>query len=135
MTTEIKLGETTFRIKKMLPIEAKRVFMNHVRPLLKGALSAQVNEEAQTWQILLAAFTDAPQEHYDALVQEMYRHIEYVQDGTTSVLFRDEENAFKDLDMSDIIELDVMAFQENFQKSLTELGSKLQRLVQNSKLF
>ena len=38
---EFTYGDVTFRVDKLLPQEAKAVFMAHVRPLLEGALSVE----------------------------------------------------------------------------------------------
>ena len=40
---DVVLGGVAFRINKMLPVESKRIFMRHVRPLLRGALSADAD--------------------------------------------------------------------------------------------
>jgi len=132
---ELKFGDTTFHIQKMLPMEAKTVFMKHVRPLLKGALSAEVSEGSnQGWKLFLAAFTDAPQEHYDMLVKCLYKHITWQRKGDTFSLLGDEEDAFKDMSMANIIELDIRAFRVNFQDSLLEIASKLRSLPQDFQL-
>ena len=134
---EVRFGNVTFRIGKMLPLEAKRVFMHHVRPLLRGALNAESNGTGK-WQILLAAFTDAPQEHYDAIVTALYGHITYTAPGVTTptMLLGDEENAFKDLDMAHSLMLDGRAFYINFFESwdvvLSEFPSLKPALQQQS---
>ena len=38
---EFTYGDVTFRVDKLLPQEAKVVFIDHVRPLMEGALSVQ----------------------------------------------------------------------------------------------
>ena len=111
----------TFTVGKLLPMEAKKVFMEHVRPLLRGALGAgDIKAGEATWLMALAAFTDAPQLHYDAIVQSLYRHIVYKRADSSeapSELAGDEENAFSDLDMAHILMLDVRAFIVNFRGS------------------
>ena len=111
----------TFTISKMLPMDAKQVFMGHVRPLLRGALGAgDVKAGAGNWLMALAAFTDAPQEHYDAIVRELYKHIVYKRADSReapTMLSGDEENAFRDLDMAHILILDARAFVVNFRES------------------
>ena len=139
---EVRFGETTFRIGKLLPIEAKRVFMRHVRPLLRGALSAEVPENGDGsvgWQVLLAAFTDAPNEHYEAIVHSLYQNITYTGPSVTAptCLLGDEENAFRDLDMAHALILEGRAFYVNFFASWTVILSEfpsLNRVFQSSKL-
>ena len=128
---EVTFGDVTFQIGKMFPMEAKRVFMNHVRPLLRGALSAETNGGDQ-WQLLLAAFTDAPQEHYDAITRSLYSHIQYKNSEATVLmpLLGDEENAFKELDMAHSLMLDGRAFYVNFHESWGVVTSALPSLSQ-----
>ena len=106
--------DATFTIRRLLPMEQKRVFMRHVRPLLRGVLSA---ETGAGWQVLVAAITDAPLEHYEALTGELYRHITYERAGQRGVLAGNEEFAFLELDMGHILRLDAQAFLVNFSES------------------
>ena len=134
---EVTFGNTTFRISKLLPMEAKKLFMGHVRPMLRGALSANVQSEADNWQMALAAFTDAPQEHYDAIAAALYRHITYQRADSQEppmVLAGDEENAFQDLDMAHALLLDARAFIVNFRGSWAVLESEFPALALISKL-
>ena len=120
----IAFEDVTFHIDKMLAIEAKSLFMRHVRPLLRGALSANTEgSESETWQIVLAAFTDAPQEHYDAITRVLYRHITFDKQGQPSgkVLIREAELAFENLEMTHILLLDARAFLVNFSGSFSVL--------------
>ena len=115
---EIAYGDTTFYIGKMLPLEAKGAFMKDVRPLLRGALSGDIADESGGWKAILAAFTDAPQAHYDALTKTLYKHIRYGRDGEpVQPLSGDEERAFMGMDMVNILDLDVRAFMRNFTGS------------------
>ena len=129
----VTYGDVTFEIRKLLPVEAKRVFMAHVRPLLRGALSAQAptGEMAPEWALVLAAFTDAPQEHYDAIVRALYGNILYSSpaQSTPKRLLGDEEHAFKDLDMAHMILLDARAFIVNFSASWDVVQSEFPALV------
>ena len=127
----VQYGDVTFQIGKLLPMEAKRVFMNHVRPLLRGALSADVKDDAGMWQLILAAFTDAPQEHYDAVQRALYGRVRYSRPGDTAptLLLGDEENAFKDLDMVHALLLDARAFMVNFGESWRVAISEFPSLV------
>ena len=122
---EVTFGAVTFHIGKMLPMESKRVFMGHVRPLLGGALKADTGMEGakgpekskgDEWKLLLAAFTEAPQEHYDAIVRALYGQITYTSPDVKQQtrLLGDEENAFKDLDMAHSVMLDARSFYVNF---------------------
>ena len=131
---DVTFGDVTFHIGKMMPLEAKRVFMSHVRPLLRGALSADTGDSADGWQIMLAAITDAPQQHYDALAQALYRHIDYTAplQPTPVPLLNNEALAFKDLDMVHILMLDVRAFTVNFLGSWAVLRSEFPQLSQVS---
>ena len=112
---DVTFKDVTFHITKLLPMQAKQLFMTHVRPLLRGALSAKT-EGGEGWQLMLAAFTDAPQEHYDAVVAALYSVITYTTktEKTPHRLLGDEENAFKDLDMAHSLILDGRAFYINF---------------------
>ena len=127
---EVTFGETTFTINKMMPQEAKKVFLTHVRPMLRGALSANVSDNANSWQMYLAALTDAPQEHYDAAVQAMYTKINYTRPNApvSQPLANDEANAFQDLDMVHILLLDVRAFTVNFRGSWDVLQAEFPKL-------
>ena len=128
----VTYGDVTFTIHKLLPMEAKRVFMAHVRPLLRGALSADVKDGESNWALALAAFTDAPQEHYDAIVRALYGQITYQSPGDPHPkrLLGDEENAFKDLDMAHSVMLDARAFVVNFRGSWAAVLSALPQAAQ-----
>ena len=130
---EVVFGDVTFKIGKLMPMEAKRVFLKDVRPLLRGALNAEVGDLESSngdgggqWKILLAAFTDAPQEHYDAIVRSLYAHIKYATPGNNEpqCLLGDEENAFKDLDMAHSLMLDARAFFLTFSESWSVILSE-----------
>ena len=120
--TNVTLGETKFIINKLLPQDSKMVFMKHIRPMLGGAQNAKLEqgEESAGWKIILAAFTDAPYEHYESMCKEMYTTITYSNANTQGeymVLAGDESNAFVGLDMAHTIILDVRAFAVNFSES------------------
>lgn len=124
--SDFTLGDVNFSVKKMLPIPAKNIFMSHVRPLLRGALSANADKAEDFWQVILAAITDAPKLHYDALVKAMYYDITYTSPNAEAPvrLLGDEENAFKDLDMAHLLILDGRAFCVNFFQSFNVLQSE-----------
>lgn len=136
LAREFEMGGTTFQIGKLGPIEAKQLFMHHVRPLLRGALSAKTGAdagEAGQWQMILAAFTDAPIEHYEAIVAKLYQQIVYRPKGEAQFmpLAGDAENAFKDLDMAHSLMLDARAFAVNFFGSWGVILSELKSLAPN----
>ena len=59
--------------------------MNNVRPLLGGALGADmpedVNQDQAIAKIILSAFTNAPAEHYEAISKAMSQRIEVDRNG------------------------------------------------------
>ena len=113
-------GESTFEIRKMLPVEAKRVFIHHVRPLLAGAAEAPQPPgmrrtpetdangepiptpgffgETEQWRVLLSAFTNASGQHYDALSKAMSRSILVRRGAEQRFLAGHEEWAFQGLE-------------------------------------
>ena len=113
----ITWGEAQFTINKMLPMEAKSVFMAHVRPLCQGIL-ADVGEASESkevspvdwindlikpekagaaWKLIAAAFINAPYEHYLAISTAMSRSISVRRGQETRVLQGNEEWAFQGL--------------------------------------
>ena len=137
---EVTFGDTTFYIGKMLPVEAKQVFLAHVRPLFRGALSADI-KDGNDWQIFVAAFTDAPQAEYDSLTRALYRHVTYKSPNQPAPmpLLGDEENAFAGLDMVHILAVDARSFYRNFRGSwdvlrsmFPAIGPALQSLVRQT---
>ncbi len=134
ISSEYSRNGVTFTIKKLLPQDAKQVFLKHVRPLLRGALSAEVPKElnrSTMWQVILAAITDAPIEHYNALMRYLYQNITFTNEDekVPQILLGNEELAFKDLDMAHIISLDARAFAVNFRESWDVATSEYQMLV------
>ena len=127
---EVSYGDVTFRIGKLLPMEAKEVFMRHVRPLLEGALSA--NADAGFWGMVLGVLSKAPQEHYDATMRALYQQIMFTSPATPQpmVLASNAELAFKDLEAAHILLLEARAFYVNFRGSLDVLRSELPFLAQ-----
>ena len=112
----ITWGDSTFEIRKLLPTEAKPLFIRHVRPLLRGALSAEAGPTGETepWRIMLAAFADAPAEHYEAISKAMARSIVVTRAGEKRVLAGNEEWAFQGLEGAHAVMLDARAFAVNF---------------------
>ena len=142
----ITWGDSTFEIRKLLPTEAKPLFIRHVRPLLRGALSAEspgpppagaeVATEGgylgatETWRVILAAFTDAPAEHYEAVSHAMARSIVVTRKGEKRPLASNEEWAFQGLEGAHMVMLDVRAFAINFKGWLDVAISGLPQLAQ-----
>ena len=123
---EITFGDVTFRISKLLPMEAKHVFMHHVRPLLGGALEAPATTGGDLWKLVLAGVTKLPQEHYDALSAALYKAVEYktTAEPQFKKLAGDEAFAFQNLDWVYQVILDGRAFAVNFQPSWDVLVSE-----------
>ena len=115
----------------MLPIEAKRVFIHNVRPLLGGITRVKGGGDVGLPQIIVGTITEAPADQYDILVQKLYANIKYSTQEQPQFmpLARDEENAFKDLDMGHLLALEVRAFHVNFQRSYGVLLSEFPQLT------
>ena len=128
----ITWGETTFEIRKLLPTEAKPLFIRHVRPLLRGALSAEAgpNGDTEPWRIMLAAFTDAPSKHYEAISAAMARAIVVTRGTEKRALAGHEEWAWQGLETAHMVILDGRAFTVNFRESLDVFLSELPQLAQ-----
>ena len=127
---DVTYGDVTFRISKMLPMEAKEVFMRHVRPLLSGASAVQ--GDGGGLAMIVGIIAKAPQEHYDAVMKALYRLITFTSPATQQplVLVGNEELAFKDLDMAHVLLLDTRAFTVNFRGSWDVLQSEFPQLGQ-----
>ena len=125
---EITYEGVTFSIGKLLPQESKKVFMEHVRPMLEGALS--VPADSGLFTMILGVVAKAPQQHYDGIMAALYPQIKYrtADMSQPMPLARDEANAFKDLDMAHILMLDVRAFAVNFRGSWDVLQSEFPQL-------
>ena len=132
---EFTYGEVTFRVDKLLPQEAKAVFMAHVRPLLEGALSAESGGDGGGLAMMLGIVAKAPQTHYDAVMRALYQHVYYTRSDDREQLppgklAGDEERAFVGLDMAHILLLDARAFAVNFHESWAVLQSEFPSLSQ-----
>ena len=125
--------DATFEIRKLLPTEAKPLFIHHVRPLLRGALSAEApagGGATEGWRSMLAAFTDAPAEHYDAISKAMARGIIVTRGSDKRSLSGQEEWAFQGLEGAHMVILDTRAFVANFRGWLDVAISEFPQLVQ-----
>ena len=129
-TDDGRMASVSFQIGKMLPIEAKRVFIHNVRPLLGGITRVKGGGDVGLPQIIVGTITEAPADQYDILVQKLYANIKYSTQEQPQFmpLARDEENAFKDLDMGHLLALEVRAFHVNFQRSYGVLLSEFPQL-------
>ena len=129
---EFTYGDTTFRVDKLLPQEAKAVFMAHVRPLLEGALAAESGGGGDGLAMILGIVAKAPQTHYDAVMRALYQHISYTSPDQVQPqrLAGDEERAFANLNMAHILLLDARAFAVNFHESWAVLQSEFPSLSQ-----
>ena len=151
----IQWGDATFEIRKLLPTEAKPLFIRHVRPLLKGAGSAEATPgvraaanapqqpsasatapeapgfigETESWRIMLAAFTDAPAEHYEAVSKAMARSIIVTRAGEKRPLAGNEDWAFQGLEGAHMVILDVRSFCVNFIGWWPAIASELPQLA------
>ena len=135
---EVTFGDVSFSIKKLMPMEAKEVFMGHVRPLLRGLNaempdSQEVASKGAGIKMMLAAFTEAPEVHYKAIVKAMSKRITFTSPSNKSqlTLAGNEELAFKDLDMAHILLLEGRAFGVNFFGSCYILFEELVHLLQS----
>ena len=136
---EFTYGEVTFQVNKLLPQEAKAVFMAHVRPLLEGALAAESGGGGDGLAMILGIVAKAPQTHYDAVMRALYQHVYYVRSDDREQLppqrlAGDEERAFVGLDMAHLLLVDARAFAVNFHESWDVLQSQfpsLNRIIQS----
>ena len=132
---EFTYGDVTFRVDKLLPQEAKAVFMAHVRPLLEGALSVE-SGGGDGLAMILGIVAKAPQTHYDAVMRALYQHVYYTSPDQVQPqrLAGDEERAFANLDMAHLLLVDARAFAVNFHESWDVLQSQfpsLNRIIQS----
>ena len=130
---EFTYGEVTFRVDKLLPQEAKAVFIDHVRPLMEGALNVQTGGD--TLALIMGVIAKAPATHYYAVMRALYQHVYYVRADDREQLppgklAGDEERAFVGLDMAHILLLDARAFAVNFHESWAVLQSEFPSLSQ-----
>lgn len=129
---EITIRGVDFKINKMLPVPAEDLLIRHVRPLMGGAMSAETDgSDSGGWKLLLAAFANAPYDHYVAVRDAMFRCVEYRRKDNPAwrVLSGDMEAAFVGLLPVHITQIAVEAFAENFTESYSELQSLLPRLI------
>ena len=108
----------TFRITKLLPVDSKRLFIHHVRPLLSGAAKAKMSEgEGGTGialKMMVSAFTQAPSDHYDHISRTMARRIEVQREDGKKFLAGNESWAFQGLSGAHALAVDMKAFTVNF---------------------
>ena len=108
----------SFQIQKLLPGEAMRLFIHHVRPLLAGAAKANVSGEDNANQaiikLMINAFTEAPADHYDHISRTMAQLIVVEREDGKRKLAGNESWAFQGLTGAHMIMVDIKAFQVNF---------------------
>ena len=127
----VTFGGSTFTINKMMPRDAKRVFLGHVRPLLSGLAKGELTKDSHDLQFLAALIANAPTEHIDGVTNAMYQRIFYARDGgDPRRLAGDEDSAFQDMDMAHILMLDWRAFLVNFRGSWDVLQSEFPQVGQ-----
>lgn len=114
----VTFGEATFEIRKLLPTESKKLFIHNVRPLLGGALTAEIPKDSTDVstgiKLLLAAFANAPADHYDMISRAMSHSIQVTRGSETRMLAGQEAWAFQDLEGAHAMMVDVRAFTVNF---------------------
>ena len=127
---EFTYGDVTFRVDKLLPQEAKVVFIDHVRPLMEGALNVQTGGD--TLALIMGVIAKAPAFHYYAVMKALYQHISYTSPDQVQPqrLAGDEERAFANLDMAHLLLVDARAFAVNFHESWDVLQSQFPSLGQ-----
>ena len=138
----VTFGGSTFTINKMMPRDAKRVFLGHVRPLLSGLAKGELTKDSHDLQFLAGLIANAPTEHIDGITDAMYQRIFYARDGgDPRRLAGDEDSAFQDMDMAHILMLDWRAFLVNFRESwdvlqsqFPQVGQVLQSLAQETSI-
>ena len=130
----VEWGDARFQINKLLPIEAKDLFVRHVRPLCRGALSASTGDgnagQADTWRIILAAFSDAPTDHYEAISRAMSGAITCTRGGESRIVRDNEAWCFQGLEGAHAVVLDGRAFVINFFDWLPVVASEFPSLLQ-----
>ena len=125
----VTFGGSTFTINKMMPRDAKRVFLGHVRPLLLGLTEGNLTKDSHDMQFVAALIAGAPTEHIDGITTAMYQRIFYARDGgDPRRLAGDEDSAFQDMDMAHILMLDWRAFLVNFRESWDVLQSEFPQI-------
>ena len=130
---EVTYEGVTFQFGKLLPQEAKRVFMGHVRPLLGGALSAPADSGLSG--MIMGAIVNAPQEHYDAIMDALYPMVTYRKADMPQPMplkngrIDDTANAFDGMDMAHMLMIDAQAFAVNFLGSWRVLQSEFPQLA------
>ena len=136
MKEEIELGGKMWRIKKLLPFEAKQVLIRYVRPCLKAFEGLSYYEKTNSDGFALPRPRDAvilellgkfPADNLEML-SEIFtsKCIEYRdENGRWCPVSFDPGKAFMGLDPAELILLDAMAFMQNFRKSVSVIEQRL----------
>ena len=122
-----------FYLKKMGPMEAERLFISHVRPLLGGLLEAEVGdgEGLAIWKLAVALVTKAPEEHYWPLRAKLLENVLFEPPHAAGTgppqqlpVSSNPHTALDGLDMVHTLELVVRSFIVNFFGSWDALKSR-----------
>ncbi len=128
----VTLGGTTFKIQKLLPMEAYQAF-EMIRAELGEKLGRYETEEGQTLtvpDIILAILKLAP-EKVDEVRRALFAGVTFTNERaeTPMRLAGDENMAFEKLEPIDIYEVFVRCLAINFTGSLTAVLSKVEGLT------
>lgn len=125
---EFDLGDRQWRIKKLLPGEAKLILIHHVLPMFNDA--GDIDSSLPAAAIAFRVISSAKPEHYEALSATFLRHCIQVRNdaGQFVGLATDYEDATKNLLPIELILLDVRAFCVNFGESVSKVVEEFQRM-------
>lgn len=125
---DFDLGGKQWRIKKLLPIEAKKVLYRYVFPLFNSAKEMDV-EGLPPPAIMLRVVSSADPEILEKLSEVFMRFCIYFKTdaGQYVKLVTDVENATKDMLPVELMILDVRAFAVNFGESVSKAVEEFRR--------
>lgn len=132
---EVTLGDTTFQIRKLLPMEAFRLF-EVIRPALQDALRVQwplsSDNEQNRIAMYVAFAATIPPDIVETARRQCFKHVFYkAHDAPTpQPLESQEDMAFKNLEAVHIYEVLVRSLYLNFVESWGVLKSLLPQLEQ-----
>lgn len=141
-------GEAQFTINKMLPMEAKAIFVEHVQPLMHQVMrlldEVQGDGDEEDVQFVVSdavlgkrmmkraamIFSALPPKHYRTISVAMSKSIQVRRGSETRFLAGNEEWAFQGLEGAHAIMLDGRAFLINFTGWLPVILSEFPSLMQ-----
>ena len=142
-------GEAQFPVNKMLPMEAKAVFVEHVQPLMHQimrlldemesgdeddeGIKITVSDTVVGKRMMKRAamiFSALPPKHYRSVSLAMSKSIQVRRGGDTRFLAGNEEWAFQGLTGAHAVMLDGRAFLINFTEWLPVVLSEFPSLMQ-----